>query len=495
MRRSLRCANIAALYEFVDNNFLNNKRPPIPGGAWPLESLRRKSLADLQQIWLALVKERNMLSTIKEHYLKHQEELGAMPAPSRLKMVEESMDNVKRVVKERDAEATAEAVRIFKERLAKGIYRYPPGPPPPPGAHDRTSRVKVTLSRRVEPERLRELLGRYDVFDEHKGIVSLTVTLSEAVLQQKKDAEQLWQQYMTEKSDVAEYFKWPGSAGQPAEAASLYDYAVVELAPGVYSNDVNSSRGQSGDASEEANTPTSSSGRDTHSEEVADVLKAAQIPVPPPQTRPPPPRNPLDHIKYQRRSSLSKTVIQLGYFPNVTSTPPRYTTPAEVPRPVHPDEIEGPWEVHITYDTKDGLAYVQSLELTSVDGAAVLAVEADESTAAAPQPYAAVDPVYQEAVKREMAQEETLMQWPHVPAWKYEYDLYTKKHLADVVQYNYSNVVDYIDREVLLTGRSVWESPIDIDYTCGGMKSVPAHAKKPTRYMTHGLGEIGVTDI
>lgn len=489
MQRTLRRANIAALYEFVDNNFLNNKRPPIPGGAWPLESLRRKSLADLQQIWLSLVKERNMLSTIKEHYLKHQEELGAMPAPSRLKMVEESMENVKRVVRERDAQATAEATRIFKERLNKGVYRYPPGPPPPPGAHDPTSKVKLTLSRRVDPSRLRELLGRFDVFDEHKGIVSLTVTLPESVLQQKKDAEQLWQQYMTEKRDVAEYYKWPGSATQP-ESASLYDFALVELAPGVYSDGsgVGQAKGEEGEEAAAAAAGSSDAAPSTT------VLKAAQIPVPPPQTRPPPPRNPLEHIKYQRRSSLSKTVLQLGYFPNITSTAPRYTNPADVPRPVHPDEIEGPWEVLITYDRKDGLDYVRSLELTAIDGAEVLSVEAD-AAAAAPQPYAAVDPVYQEAVKREMAQEETLMQWPHVPAWKNQYDLYTKKHLAEVVQYNYSNVVDYMDREVLLTGRSVWESPIDIDHTCGGMKSIPAHAKKPQRYMTHGLGEIGVTDI
>ncbi|CAM41508.2 conserved hypothetical protein [Leishmania braziliensis MHOM/BR/75/M2904] len=480
MRRSARRANVAALYEFVDGNFLNNKRPAIPGGAWPLECLRRKSLADLQQVWLSLLKERNMLSTIREHYLKHQEELGAMPAPSRLKMVEDSMENVKRVVKERDAEATAEAVRIFQERLAKGIYRYPPGPPPPPGAHCSMCTVKLVLSRRVDEERLRELLGRFDVFEEHKGIVALTMQLPEEVLAKKRDAEQLWQQYMTERRDVEEYYKWPGSSTGGAESASVYDYTVVELAPGVYS-------GHRGTSAAESN------GKDDGNAVAHDVVQAAQLPVPPPKTRPPPPRSPLEHIKYQQRSVLSKTVIQLGYFPNITTTPPQYTKVDDVPRPVHPDEIEGPWEVRVTYDAKDGLAYVQSLGLTSIDGAVVLSVE--EEVPATAQPYAAVDPVYQEAVRREMAQEETLMKWPNVPEWKYQYDLYTKKNLAQVVQYNYSNVVDYIDREVLLTGRSVWESPIDIDPTCGGMKSVPAHAKKPKRYMTHGLSEVGVTDI
>ncbi|KAK7198307.1 Mitochondrial 39-S ribosomal protein L47 (MRP-L47) [Novymonas esmeraldas] len=473
MRRSARRANAAALYEFVDSNFLNNKRPAIPGGAWPLESLRRKSLADLQGIWLSLLKERAMLSTIKEHYLKHQEELGAMPAPSRLKMVEESMENLKRVVKERDAEATAEAVRLFTERLAKGIYRYPPGPPPPPGAHDTTSTVKLMLSRHVGEVRLRELLGRFDVFEDHRGIVALTVTLPEAVLQQKREAEQLWQQYMTERQDVVEYHKWPGSG----DTASVHDYAVVELAPGVYSGQSTSSSGGEGDGDGDG----------------GDVVKAAQVPVPPPQTRPPLPRSPLEHIRYKQRSALSKAVIQLGYFPNITSVAPRYATPEEVPRPTHPDEIAGPWEVRVTYDSTDGLAYVQSMDLTSIDGAVVLSVEADP--AAAPQPFAAVDPVYQEAVRCEMAQEATLMKWPHVPEWKNEYDLYTRKSLDKIVQYNYSNVVDYVDREVLLTGRSVWESPIDVDPTCGGMRSVPSHAKKPRRYMAYGLDQVGVTDI
>lgn len=498
MRGTTRCANAAALYEFVDGNFLNNKRPAIPGGSWPLESLRRKSLADLQQIWLSLLKERNMLSTVKQHYLKHQEELGAMPAPSRLKMIEVSMENLKKVVKERDAEATAEAVRVFKERLAKGIYRYPPGPPPPPGAHDPTSTVKLTLSKRVDEARLRELLGRYDVFAAHKGIVRLTLQLPVEVLAQKRDAEQLWQHYMSEKRDVEEYYKWPGSSGHASAPASVYDYAVVELAPGVVSGQAQAQQ-QSPELTNAVDAPASSQRESDGEAAVAStphvagsVVTAAQVSVPEPQTRPPPPRSPLEHIKYQQRSALSKAVIQLGHFPNITSPPPRYAAASAVPRPVHPDEIEGPWEALVTYDAKDGFAYVQSLGLTAVDGAAVLAVEEVEQPA---QPYAAVDPVYQEAVRREMAQEETLMLWPNVPTWKYEYDLYTRKHIAEVVQFNYSNVVDYVDREVLLTGRSVWESPIDIDPTCGGMKSVPAHAEKPKRYMTADLRAVGVTDI
>ncbi|KEG10368.1 hypothetical protein DQ04_03811020 [Trypanosoma grayi] len=501
MRRSRLTRSAAAFYEFVDNNFLNNKRPPIPGGAWPLESLRGKSLADLQQIWFLLVKERNMLQSTKEHYLRHQEELGAMPAPSRLKMVQESMRNIKRVVKERDVEATARAVKIFRERLERGVYRYPPGPPPPPGAHDSTVVVKVMLSRRVEPDRLRELFGRYDVFEPHKGIVRVELKLPDEVLQRKEEAEKLWTQYMAEKSDVKGYHQW-------AARSSVYDYANVELAPGVFANDAivekagrdndnsmsTSGTGSSSSSSNNNNNDDDSGGTSNDSRKGRDdgVIVAACVPVPPSKQKPLPPKNPLERLKVERGSYLARTVVQLGYFPNVTLQPPRYASAEDVPRPTHPDEIEGPWEAYITYDRKDGLAYAQSLDITAIDGAKVLGLAEHLRE---PQPYAKVDPVYLEALRREAAREETLMKWPHVPEWKYEYSTYTRKHLAEIVRYNYSNVVDYVDREVLLTGRSVWECPIDIDHSCGGAKSIPPHARKPARYMDAGIAEVGVTDI
>ncbi|KAG8348226.1 hypothetical protein TRVL_00928 [Trypanosoma vivax] len=470
MRRCRHVMNAMALYEFVDNNFLNNKRPPVPGGAWPIEVLRNKSLADLQQIWFLLLRERNMLSTMREHYLRHQEELGAMPAPSRHKMVEESMRNIKRVVKERDEEATARAVEIFKPRLERGIYRYPPGPPPPPGAHDKTIVVKVTLSRRVGEERLRELFGRYDVFESHMGIVRIELKLPDNILKQKEEAERRWTEYMAECSDVNAYQQWMRAA------PSAYDYTEVELAPGVFANDV------AGDTACDKDNDGSACG----------VVVAARVPVPPPKQSSPTTKNPLERFKMERRSYLARTVIQLGYFPNITSRAPQYETVEAIPRPTHPDEIEGPWEAYITYDRRDGLEYAKSLGVTAIDGAVVLDISEHERE---PQPYAASDPVYREALRGELAREETLMQWPHVPEWKYEYSTYTRKHLAEIVQYNYSNVVDYVDREVLLTGRSVWECPIDIDHTCGGAKSVPPHAKKPVRYMTSGIAEVGATDI
>ncbi|RNF15207.1 hypothetical protein TcG_07167 [Trypanosoma cruzi] len=492
MRRCLFVRDAAAFYEFVDNNFLNNKRPPVPGGAWPLESLRVKSLSDLQQIWFLLLKERNMLHSTREQYLRHQEELGAMPAPSRLKMVQESMRNIKRVVKERDAEATAQATAIFQERLERGVYRFPPGPPPPPGAHDPTVVVKVILSRRVEADRLREIFGRYDVFEPHKGIVRVELKLPDEVLRKKEEAEQLWTQYMAEKSDVKEYHRW-------SALPSVYDYASVELAPGVFANDAvaeMSTRNAEDDDGNNSNNNSAVVGGDIENDKTSGAgdgaIVAARLPVPASKQRPPPPKNPLERIKAERRSYLARTVIQLGYFPNITMQVPRYATVEEVPRPTHPDEIEGPWEAYITYDRRNGLEYAQSLGVTTIDGAEVIRIVEHKRE---PQPYAKVDPVFLEALRREKAREETLMKWPHVPEWKYEYSEYTRKHLAEIVRHNYSNVVDYVDREVLLTGRSVWECPIDIDYSCGGAKSVPPHAKKPIRYMDIKFSDLGVTDI
>lgn len=420
-----------------------------------------------------------MLATMKEHYLRHQEELGALPAPSRIKMVEESMKTIKTVVKERDFQATKAAKKIFQERLGKGVYRYPPGPQPPPGVHSTTSVVKVLLSHRIDEDRIRDLFGRYDEFEAHKGIVKIKINLPDDVLQRKKEAEQMWSQYMSEKSDIKEYYKWESMG------TSLYDYSDAELVPGLLVSDLareeetGMERQRDGG---ECRGPSSSSG----------VVVAATLPVPPRLLGDNVPKTPLDRIRWERRSALSRSAIQLGYFPNITLEKPRYRRQEDLSRPVHPDEIEGPWEVLITYDRKDGLEYAKSLEIVSIDWAKVLSIERG---VASPQAYADADAIFQEAVHHEMADEEIQMKWPHVPEWKYEYDVYTKKSLSDIAQYNYSNVVDYVDREVLLTGRSVWELPIEVDPTCGGARSVPAHAKRPKRYMNAGISEVGVTDI
>lgn len=441
---TLRRHSAASIYDFLDPAFLHNKRPSIPGGAWPVDSLQKKSIGDLQQIWFQLVRERNMLLSTKEHYVKHQEELGAMPAPSRIQMVQESMKNIKTVMRQRDDEANDKAIAMFQERLKRGIYRYPPGPQPPPGTGDETSTVVVQLDRKVSAERLREVFGRFDVYEAHKGIVSIDLTLTKEALEAKEAAEMAWETYRNAKKDAEEYHKW-------ANLQSRLDYTAVELAPGVFEPIQPSADGDSG----------------------ATAVIAASVAVPEPLGRIPAPASTVERLKFDARPAEQRSTVQLGYFPNITMRP----IPAEAPqRPVHPDEIEGPWTVTLVYDKSDGFAYVESLGVQRLDGATVLSIAEDTS---AKKPFADSCPVFQEALRAERAAEETVMQWPHVPKWKTDYAKWTKKDAASIVAYNYSNVLDYVEREVLLTGKSVWEAPVEIDYTCGSSRNVPVHAEPP----------------
>lgn len=434
MRRTPLQLSSAALLEFIDPSYLNNKRPPIPGGAWPKELLRKKSIGDLQQIWFALLKEKNMLLTMKSHYLRHSEELGAMPAPSRLTMIKDSMANLKAVMQERDFEATDRAVAIFKKRLAQGVYRYPPGPQLPPAFEETTSTVVVTLDRNIPEERVREIFGRYDVFDAHKGIASIEASLPEEVLQQKEAAEKAFEDYKWEKSDYEQHTQW--------EFDSVYDHATVELAPGVF---------------------------------LDEPVHAHKVNVPPPQRPRDPPMDTLERLKWQDRSALEKMNIQLDSYPNITSAAP----PAPRERPTHPDEILGPWRIAITYDRPDGLEYVQSLNVSAIDGAQVLGIEKVENTT----PYAARCPIYQEALEEQEADIQLQKEWPHVPKWSPSYAEMARARLSDIAHYNYTNVFDYTDREALLTGKSVWEIPAEIDYSCGKSINIPAYAEPPKYFV------------
>jgi len=69
------------------------------GRSWKLEELRIKSNADLHKLWFVLLKERNMLKTM-EHACKEESEM--FPSPERIDKIEESMENLEKVVKERN---------------------------------------------------------------------------------------------------------------------------------------------------------------------------------------------------------------------------------------------------------------------------------------------------------------------------------------------------------------------------------------------------------
>ncbi|XP_022171209.1 39S ribosomal protein L47, mitochondrial isoform X1 [Myzus persicae] len=69
------------------------------GRSWSKDELRIKSNQDLHKLWYVLLKERNMLLTM-EHECKAQFEL--FPNPERIDKVEESMNNLETVVRERN---------------------------------------------------------------------------------------------------------------------------------------------------------------------------------------------------------------------------------------------------------------------------------------------------------------------------------------------------------------------------------------------------------
>lgn len=70
------------------------------GRSWRVEELRLKNNADLHKLWYVLLKERNMLMTMEEA-AKRETEL--FPNPERIDKVEESMENLQSVLRERNA--------------------------------------------------------------------------------------------------------------------------------------------------------------------------------------------------------------------------------------------------------------------------------------------------------------------------------------------------------------------------------------------------------
>jgi len=409
-----------------------------------MELLHRKSFADLQQLWFSLVKERNMLSSTKHHYTVHQEELGAMPAPTRIKMIHDSMENIRSVMRERDNEATDRAAKIFKERMAKGVYRYPPGPPMPPGEPD-VSMVRMKLSKKVSEERLRELFGMYDVFEYHRGIAKVQIRLTEEAWQAKEDAETDWEEYKTALRTYEDYHRFD-------KVESMYDRAAVELAPGTFQG-------------------CKPSGTVAGEFEVSEVLRAVDLDVPAPLERGNGPTESLKRLHWHNKPEYQKERIHFTHFPLNTSA-----VPEEPPqRPTHPDEIEGPWMVEITYDSNGGAAYARDLQVERIDGAEVL----EFTEVAIDTPQSLRCPMYQEAINMEEADISTQYQWPIIPLWDSTWEAKSKKSLQKIIAHNYSNVVEYVDREVLLTGKSSWEMPIDIDVSCGEASDIPPHAQKP----------------
>ena len=119
-----------------------------------------------------------------------------------------------------------------------------------------------------------------------------------------------------------------------------------------------------------------------------------------------------------------------------------------------------------------------TLKLTDVDGVAITASVADD----APRPYASQCPLYAEALRIEESYQSKMMQTPEVPDWDKDYDRVGKRPLWEIVTHNWSNVVDYVEREARMTNQSLWEPPIKIDYTCGRSYQLPPWATRKNEW-------------
>jgi len=87
------------LMEFFDDSKNWDANEVKSGRSWKKEELRLKSNTDLHKLWYVLLKEKNMLLTM-EHQAK--EDTRLFPSPERLDKVEDSMENLEAVVRERN---------------------------------------------------------------------------------------------------------------------------------------------------------------------------------------------------------------------------------------------------------------------------------------------------------------------------------------------------------------------------------------------------------
>ncbi|XP_060066365.1 large ribosomal subunit protein uL29m-like [Ylistrum balloti] len=87
------------LMEFFDNKENWGEEAIKTGRPWKMDELRIKSNTDLHKLWYVLLKERNMLLTMRHAY---RQEFETFPNADRIDKVEESMENLMNVIKERD---------------------------------------------------------------------------------------------------------------------------------------------------------------------------------------------------------------------------------------------------------------------------------------------------------------------------------------------------------------------------------------------------------
>lgn len=100
IRRCVHTTNPANdLMEFFDAKKNWGETNIRVGRSWKLDELRIKSNTDLHKLWYVLLKERNMLYTM-EH--ECNDKMRLFPNPERIDKVQESMNNIETVIRERN---------------------------------------------------------------------------------------------------------------------------------------------------------------------------------------------------------------------------------------------------------------------------------------------------------------------------------------------------------------------------------------------------------
>ncbi|XP_018410393.1 PREDICTED: 39S ribosomal protein L47, mitochondrial [Nanorana parkeri] len=100
------------LEEFFDDPKNWGEKTVKSGDAWTIYQLRGKSSEDLHKLWYVLLKEKNMLLTLEQESKRQR---VAMPSSNRLYKVTKSMENLDKVVTERET-----ALRLLQTGQAKG---------------------------------------------------------------------------------------------------------------------------------------------------------------------------------------------------------------------------------------------------------------------------------------------------------------------------------------------------------------------------------------
>ncbi|CAB4064032.1 MRPL47 [Lepeophtheirus salmonis] len=87
------------LYQFLDEPKNWGQDRVVVGRSWTKDELRLKNNEDLHKLWYVFLKERNMLLSMEYEY---KEEYERLPNPERIDKVDDSMENLEEVVRERN---------------------------------------------------------------------------------------------------------------------------------------------------------------------------------------------------------------------------------------------------------------------------------------------------------------------------------------------------------------------------------------------------------